>query len=79
MVAIIGGNSLGLQLSSLAALGTNGEIGTASTGSDGESADVNVSTGNLAQVKRESRALPTSHSFSPSISRLDWRQSQISA
>jgi YD repeat-containing protein len=47
MVAIVSGNSLGLQMGSLAALGNNGAIGAAGTGSNGEQAYVNVTTGDL--------------------------------
>lgn len=47
MVAIVSGNSLGLNLSSLAVLGAGGQIGTAAQGRGGEGTYVNVSTGNL--------------------------------
>jgi YD repeat-containing protein len=47
MVAIVSGNSLGLNQSSLAVLGSNGRIGNATQGRSGEAAYVNVSTGNL--------------------------------
>lgn len=47
MVAIVSGNSLGLNLSSLATLGQRGTIGNASTGRNGEQAFVNIATGNL--------------------------------
>ena len=47
MVAIVSGNSLGLQAGSWATLGTNGKLGTATTGANGETAYVNVTTGNL--------------------------------
>lgn len=47
MVAIVSGNSLGLNLGSLAVLGTNGRIGNAAQGHNGEGAYVNAATGNL--------------------------------
>ncbi|KEZ01634.1 hypothetical protein GQ57_33845, partial [Burkholderia sp. MSh2] len=47
MVAIVSGNNLGLNLGSLAVLGSNGKIGNAVQGRSGESAYVNVSNGNL--------------------------------
>ena len=47
MVAIVSGNNLGLNLGSLATLGNNGQIGTATQGRNGERAYVNVATGDL--------------------------------
>jgi YD repeat-containing protein len=47
MVAIVGGNNLGLNLGSLALLGANGRIGNAVQGRSGERAYVNVANGNL--------------------------------
>ncbi|HVE53283.1 MAG TPA: Ig-like domain repeat protein, partial [Ramlibacter sp.] len=47
MVAIVSGNNLGLNLGSLASLGTGGQFGNAALGQSGERSYVNVSTGNL--------------------------------
>jgi YD repeat-containing protein len=47
MVAIVSGNSLGLNLTSLSTLGRQGVNGTASEGANGEQAYVNAATGNL--------------------------------
>ncbi|MGN8064570.1 LysM peptidoglycan-binding domain-containing protein [Ralstonia sp. 22111] len=47
MVAIVSGNNLGLNLGSLATLGNNGQIGTATQGRNGERGYVNVATGDL--------------------------------
>src|SRR5512133_2679488 len=47
MVAIVGGNRLGLNLGSLSALGQRGIFGTATQGRNGERAFVNVATGGL--------------------------------
>ncbi|NEX63125.1 DUF4214 domain-containing protein [Noviherbaspirillum galbum] len=62
MVAIVGGNGLGLETSSLALAGTSpknasaGALGKASTGQAGESIYVNAATGNLV-VQREDEVL----------------------
>lgn len=47
MVAIVAGHSLGLSLTSLAALGQQGVFGSAGAGRNGQQAYVNVSNGNL--------------------------------
>lgn len=47
MVAIVSGNTLGLNLGSLASLGSRGQFGGAALGQSGERAYVNVATGNL--------------------------------
>ncbi|MBV8618357.1 MAG: Ig-like domain repeat protein, partial [Curvibacter sp.] len=47
MVAIVSGNSLGLNSSSLATLGQSGSIGVATFGANDQAAYVNIATGNL--------------------------------
>ena len=47
MVAIVSGYNLGLNFSSLAALGRNGQFGVSTLGNNRERSYVNVSTGNL--------------------------------
>lgn len=47
MVAIVGGNSLGLSLTSLAVLGQHGLLGGAANGRSGENVFVNAANGNL--------------------------------
>lgn len=47
MVAIVSGNNLGLNLSSLASIGPGGQFGGAALGQSGERTYVDVSTGNL--------------------------------
>ena len=47
MVATVGGNSLGLSLSTLATVGERASTGSALTGRNGELAYVNISNGNL--------------------------------
>lgn len=53
MVAIVVGNSLGLNLSSLGTLGQRGTFGSALTGRNGELAYVNAATGNLVLQDRD--------------------------
>ena len=53
MVAIVTGNALGLNTSSLAVLGQQGSRGSASTGRNGEMAYVNAATGNLVLQTRD--------------------------
>ncbi|WP_420997910.1 LysM peptidoglycan-binding domain-containing protein [Cupriavidus sp. 30B13] len=53
MVAIVSGNSLGLNLTSLATLGQRGLIGNASQGRNGEQSYVNIVTGNLVLQDRD--------------------------
>ncbi|WP_369664444.1 Ig-like domain repeat protein [Variovorax sp. V116] len=53
MVAIISGNSLGLSLGSLAALGQRGQVGTAGQGRSGEQSFVNIANGNLVLQGRD--------------------------
>ncbi|MWL90506.1 LysM peptidoglycan-binding domain-containing protein [Cupriavidus sp. SW-Y-13] len=55
MVAIVSGNSLGLNLTSLATLGQRGALGNAAQGRNGEQAYVNVATGNLVLQDRDDR------------------------
>ena len=47
MVAIVSGYSLGLNLTSLAAIGERGVLGNASLGRSSEQVYVNAATGNL--------------------------------
>ncbi|MGI4846664.1 MAG: hypothetical protein ACRYGK_00765, partial [Janthinobacterium lividum] len=47
MVAIVSGNSLGLDLTSFSTLGQRGAFGTATSGANGEKAFVNIANGNL--------------------------------
>lgn len=53
MVAIVSGNSLGLNLSSLAVLGASGRFGAAGQGRGTDSAYVNVANGNLILQSRD--------------------------
>jgi YD repeat-containing protein len=53
LVAIVVGNSLGLNLSSLGTLGQRGTYGSALTGRNGELAYVNSATGNLVLQDRD--------------------------
>jgi len=53
MVAIVSGNSLGLNLTSLATLGQRGSIGGSAQGRSGEAVYVNVATGNLVLQDRD--------------------------
>jgi YD repeat-containing protein len=53
MVAIVGGNSLGLSLSSLAVLGQRGQLGTSGQGRSGEQSFVNIANGNLVLQDRD--------------------------
>ncbi|MGM9486050.1 hypothetical protein [Ideonella sp. YS5] len=53
MVAIVSGNSLGLELTSLGTLGSQGLFGQAGQGSSGERVYVNVATGNLVVQRRD--------------------------
>lgn len=55
MVAIVSGNSLGLNLTSLATLGARGALGNAAQGRNGEQAFVNIATGNLVLQDRDDR------------------------
>lgn len=55
MVAIVSGNSLGLSLTSLAALGQGGTAGSAGQGRNGEAAFVNIANGNLVLQGRDER------------------------
>lgn len=47
MVAIVGGNSLGLTRNSASVLGANGQIGSSAVGRLGSGVTVNAVTGNL--------------------------------
>src|ERR1700722_12638029 len=47
MVAVISGNGLGLNNTSVSSLGSQGTVGSASEGNSGEEVYVNSSTGNL--------------------------------
>ncbi|MFZ6872324.1 hypothetical protein ACO0LF_09690, partial [Undibacterium sp. Di27W] len=47
MVAIVSGNSTGLNLTSSSNLGQRGNLGSASQGKTGEQSIVNIATGNL--------------------------------
>lgn len=53
MVAIVSGNSLGLELTSLRTLGQQGSVGTAAHGRGGESVYVNAANGNLVLQDRD--------------------------
>ena len=53
MVALVGGNSLGLNLTSLATLGQRGYWGQALQGRNGEAAYVNVANGNVVLQDRD--------------------------
>jgi len=53
MVALVGGNSLGLSLTSLATLGQRGYWGQALQGRNGEAAYVNVANGNVILQDRD--------------------------
>ena len=53
MVAIVTGNSLGLSLTSLASLGSQGGLGAASQGRNGEQVFVNAATGNLVIQEKD--------------------------
>lgn len=53
MVAIVSGNTLGLNRGSLAVLGEQGQIGGASQGRSGERIYVNAATGNLVLQDRD--------------------------
>ena len=53
MVAIVSGNTLGLNLTSLATLGQRGVSGGASQGRNGELTYVNVANGNLVLQNRD--------------------------
>uniref|UniRef100_UPI00067DCEE4 hypothetical protein n=1 Tax=Herbaspirillum autotrophicum TaxID=180195 RepID=UPI00067DCEE4 len=53
MAAIVSGNSLGLNLSSLSTLGLRGVFGDAGLGRGGEQAYVNIATGNLVLQDRD--------------------------
>ena len=53
MVAIVGGNALGLNLGSLSTLGQRGAYGSALTGRNAEQAYVNAATGNLVLQDRD--------------------------
>ena len=55
MVAIVSGNSIGLNLSSLATLGQRGVIGNSASGRNGEQVYVNIATGNLVVQDRDDR------------------------
>ena len=55
MVAIVSGNSAGLNISSLMTLGQRGQIGAPVQGRNAESAYVNIATGNLALQDRDDR------------------------
>ncbi|MBX3625343.1 MAG: LysM peptidoglycan-binding domain-containing protein [Rhizobacter sp.] len=55
MVAIVGGNSLGLTLTSLAELGRNGSLGSAANGRSGEGVFVNAANGNLVLQDQDDR------------------------
>ncbi|NML48462.1 LysM peptidoglycan-binding domain-containing protein [Ramlibacter sp. G-1-2-2] len=57
MVAIVSGNSLGLNLGSLATLGQQGVFGQAAQGSSGERVYVNGATGNLVLQREDDHLL----------------------
>lgn len=54
MVAIVSGNTLGLNLGSLASLGSGGQFGNAALGQSGERTYVNIATGNLVLQEMDS-------------------------
>src|SRR5690349_14281761 len=53
MVAIVSGSSLGLSLTSWAALGQRGALGSAGGGRGGEQAYVNIASGNLVLQRQD--------------------------
>jgi hypothetical protein len=53
MVAIVSGNSLGLELTSLGTLGSQGLWGSAGQGNSGEQVYVNAANGNLVVQRRD--------------------------
>ncbi|MBA2675084.1 LysM peptidoglycan-binding domain-containing protein, partial [Ramlibacter sp.] len=53
MVAIVSGNTLGLNLTSAATLGQQGQIGSSGLGQNGEQAFVNIANGNLVLQDRD--------------------------
>ena len=53
MVAIVSGNSLGLELTSAGVLGNQGLWGSAGQGNGGEQVFVNAATGNLVVQRRD--------------------------
>ncbi|SMC27724.1 YD repeat-containing protein [Andreprevotia lacus DSM 23236] len=57
MVAIVGGNGLGLSGSSREVLGSQGVVGDAKTGNGGEGVYVNASTGNLVLQQHDTLLL----------------------
>ncbi|OFA06690.1 DUF4214 domain-containing protein [Duganella sp. HH101] len=68
MVAIIGGNGLGTQNTSKAVLGQQGTFGNAATGSNKESAYLNVMTGNLSL--QDSDDFLASHGINVELTRM---------
>ena len=64
MVAIVSGNSLGLELTSLGSLGSKGLFGLPGQGGSGEQVYVNAATGNLV-VQRRDEFLPAIKEYSP--------------
>lgn len=61
MVAIVSGNSLGLNLTSLATLGQQGAHGTAMHGRNGQSVYVNAATGNLVLQQQDELLVARGH------------------
>src|SRR4051812_587281 len=61
MVAIVSGNNLGLNLTSLATLGQQGVFGTPTQGSNGERVYVNAATGNLVLQSQDDVLVARGH------------------
>jgi hypothetical protein len=61
MVAIVSGNSLGLNLTSLATLGQQGAIGSAGQGRNGQGIYVNVASGNLVLQHQDDLLVARGH------------------
>jgi hypothetical protein len=63
MVALVGGNSFGLGLTSLATLGQRGVWGQAQQGRNGEAAYVNVVNGNAILQDRDEQLIGRGSAF----------------